>query len=170
MSCKAGWINLFIGSKISFLNQPLAYPNRSLIPFIGISTASLINPTRPPSRFPSKPFVPNTMSLNFSVSETNPNPAPSIRLVVRPNGPARNPTAAPRPILGSFCFNIFTAFPNLSSFPNNLFLRFSLDLANPTADPTNIPAIGPPGTNGRTEVIPPTIAPLAIFGKYLLRF
>ena len=115
-------------------------------------------------------MTPNTISLNFSVSETNPNPAPSIRLVVKPNGPVSIPSAAPRPILGNFCFNILAAFVSFPFSPNSILLIFSLDRANPTADPTSIPANGPPGTNGSTEVIPPTIAPLAIFGKYLSIF
>ena len=130
----------------------------------------MINPTIPPYRLPSTPLLPNTISLNFSVSETNPIPAPSIRLAVNPNGPVRNPTAAPRPILGSFCFKIVVAFLSFPSSPKSFLLRSSFAFAKPTADPTSIPAIGPPGTNGSTDVIPPTIAPLAIFGKYLSIF
>ena len=137
---------------------------------IGTSTASFIYCTRPPVLSPLDPLVPNTISLNLSVSDTNPSPAPIIKLVVTPNGPPRNIAAAPKPILGSFCSNFFFIFPIALSSPNNCLLKLSLLLANPTADPTRIPAIGPPGTNGSTEVIPPIIAPFDIFGKYLWIF
>ena len=90
-----------------------------------------------------------------------------MRLVVKPNGPPNAIAAAPSPILGSFSFRVFPILVSLPSSPNNDVFKLSLLLAKPTADPTIIPAIGPPGINGNRDVIPPTIAPLAIFGKYL---
>ena len=126
-----------------------------------------MNPTSPPLRLLSNPLVPNIISLNLSVSETNPKAEPTIRFVVTPNGPPRNIAAAPRPILGNFSFKVFPILDKALSLPNNFSLRSSLLLAKPTADPIRIPAIGPPGTKGSIEAIPPTIAPLDILGKYL---
>ena len=158
------------GGKNVSLNQSCVSCHICFAVFIGTSTASFIYCTSPPVLSPLEPLVPNTISLNLLVSDTNPNPAPTIKLVVIPNGPPRNIAAAPRPILGSFCSNVFFILPRALSSPNNCLLSVSLLFANPIADPTRIPAIGPPGTNGSVEVIPPNIAPFDIFGKYLWIF
>ena len=133
----------------------------------GSTIWSLIDPNKPPSLTPSLSSLPKIASLNALVSVANPNADPRITLVAIPNGPVINPATAPTPILGKTFLTLSgNPGPNNPSSPNKALWILSLFLANPIEDPTIIPATGPPGTNGKIDVIAPTVAPLPISGKY----
>ena len=166
-----GSINLFKLSFISVWNQSLVSLRIELNKsFVGSIMFSLIAPRSPPSRSPFSFSVPNTISLNLSVVVANPNAEPNMTFVATPKGPLTKPAMAPNPILGKAFFTLSgKSFPKTPSSPNNFSLIASLFLANPIEEPKIIPATGPPGTNGKIDVIAPTVAPFAISGKYLFR-